>query len=328
MKTENSNTEIDQLIGGFADGAISHDDYLRLRDWTHDSPEHEDYVRKRLRLMAAMNVSQGENFDVDAAISRFRRRTRTRTIPMWTKVAAAVAVVLIIALPFVFYNVGYNSVKDSFAEVRMEVPEGSQLNLTLPDGTKVRLNSGSTISYSQGYGINEREIRLTGEAYFTVAHNAEMPFSVKTRELTVNDIGTEFLFSNYADDSTAVVELYDGKVSLDNNLKHEDGFMLNPGESAIINKVTGTLSKTSVSTDKASAQQMEDITFDNATIANVARVLSRSYGKHVTVMGQIAEKRIYGVFNRKTESLDDILRAIAATGEVHYKIEKGKYVLY
>lgn len=329
MKTDNSHPEIDRLIEEFADGVISHEDALLLRQWTDESQSNADYARRRLQILASVSVSNdAESFDTDAAIGRFRSHSRRLSVPMWIRVASAAAVVLLIALPLAFFHIGRSNVQDQFAEVRLEAPDGSQLSLTLPDGTKVNLNSGSAITYSQGYGITERSVSLRGEAYFTVAHNDKLPFSVKTKELTVNDIGTEFCFSNYDSDSTAFVDLYDGKVSLDNNLTHETGYTLKPGEGVVIDKATGAMEKKAASALEPGVGKFDNIVFDNTSIANAAKVLSRAYGRTITASGNVAGKRIYGSFNRKTETLDDILKSMSETGRLHYKTTKEKYVLY
>ncbi len=72
----------------------------------------------------------------------------------------------------------------------MTTPRGGQYQLVLPDGTKVWLNSASSIIYPTAFVGKERNVEITGEAYFEVVHNAGMPFRVKVGDQIIEDIGT------------------------------------------------------------------------------------------------------------------------------------------
>ena len=332
MENENDTQKILELLDSFAEGIISQTDFIQLKDWINESEAHRKEARHDLQLEAALMVEAGKpEIDVDAAIERFHTyigNQRTKVIPVWAWIAAAVALLLIIVLPFAAYRMGSDHVKDTFADVRLEAPAGSQLKLTLPDGTRVNLNSGSVISYSQGFGITDRNVSLQGEAFFEVKHDKKLPFTVKTRELSVNDLGTTFLFSNYKDDPTAKVELYDGKVSLDNKITHTDGVLLSPGQCAVMDKATGMLTTSKLSATEEEARSQGNLSFINMPLADIAKVLSRSYGQTVVTAGKAGAIRFYGQFNRHKDNLQDILRSMAETGKIHYKKENGKYVLY
>lgn len=331
MENTYDTQKIQELLDSFAEGSISQADFIQLKDWINESDAHCEQARHELELDAALMVQSGKpEIDVNAAIERFHDyigEKRAKVIPVWAWVAAA-ALLFLIVLPFAAYRMGSDSVKETFADVRVEAPAGSQLKLTLPDGTKVNLNSGSVISYSQGFGITDRDVALQGEAFFEVKHDSKKPFMVKTRELTVNDLGTTFLFSNYRDDSTAKVELYDGKVSLDNRITHTDGVLLSSGQCAVIDKATGMLTTSKLSVTEEEAKLQGNLSFVNMPLADIAKVLSRSYGQTVVTAGRAGFIKFYGQFNCHKDNLEDILRSMAETGKIHYKKENGKYVLY
>ena len=332
MENNNDTQKIQEMLDSFAEGTITKSDFTQLRNWINESDEHLEEARHDLQLEAALMEKAGKpEIDVDAAIERFHEHIsdkKANTVPMWVWIAAAVAMLLIVFLPFAAYHAGSDSVKETFADVRLEAPAGSQLNMTLPDGTKIRLNSGSVISYSQGFGITDRTVSLRGEAFFEVKHDKKLPFTVKTRELSANDLGTSFIFSNYNDEPTARVELFDGKVSLDNEITHTTGVMLSPGQSAVMDKKTGMLTTSRLSVTEEEAKSQSTLSFVNMSLADIAKVLSRSYGQTVVTIAGAGKIKFYGQFNRQKDNLQDILLSISETGKIHYTKEKGKYVLY
>lgn len=332
MENENDTQKIQELLDSFAEGTITTFDFTRLKNWVNASDEHQDEARQELQLEAALFEKAGKpEIDVEAAIDRFHEHIgdkKAKSVHLWVWIAAAVAMLLIVFLPFAAYRAGSDSVKETFSDVRLEAPAGSQLNMTLPDGTKIRLNSGSVISYSQGFGITDRTVNLRGEAFFEVKHDSKLPFTVKTKELSVNDLGTSFLFSNYNDEPTAHVELFNGKVSLDNEITHTTGIKLLPGQSAVMDKKTGMLTTSKLSVTEDEAKSQGNLSFINMSLADIAKVLSRSYGQTVVTTSGVGKIKFYGQFNRQKDDLQDILKSMAETGKIHYKKEKGKYVLY
>ena len=80
--------------------------------------------------------------------------------------------------------------EQAFAMIKVEAPQGSTTKMTLPDGTEVWLNAGSRMEYSQGFGVRDRRVKLSGEGYFEVHHNTAMPFIVNSSSLNVQVLGT------------------------------------------------------------------------------------------------------------------------------------------
>lgn len=342
-----NNPDIDHLISELIDCRISKENFKALQVWTEASEYNKKYVRKSIQVQIVAGViADTTAFDSEQAIERFyqhiglQNNTDTsksedrlaknvhRLRPLWMLKAAAAAILALTVVVWGAYHMGTNAVKKDFAQVKIEAPNGSTLNLTLPDGTIAKLNSGTSLSYSQGFGITDRTVIMNGEGYFKVKHNKKLPFSVKTNELTVNDMGTVFCFRNFREDAEACVELFEGKVSLDNTVKREAGCDMSPGERIVMNKQTGTLTKTSTASNAIEAQKMSKLVFENMTVAEIARVLTRNYDVSIVILGDIGNIRFYGYFDKKNDSLTDILNAMATTKQIHYKMENGKYILY
>lgn len=343
IETMTANQDIDDKIQRLVTGTISHDDLMQLQAWTDSSREAREEVRRKIRLLVAVGAKTDQtHFDTDRALARFYSHVVGETQPTsmmhaatprplllrWTRTAVAAAVALMVIMTWTAYHWGSSSVKSSFAPIVMEAPAGSQLNLTLPDGTRVRLNSCSRLSYSQGFGITDRKVKIEGEGHFIVHHNDHLPFQIATRELTVNDLGTEFSFRNYTDDEEACVELYSGKVCLENNVKTACCYDMKPGDRVVMDKRTGKMTRQALLTQVGEAREMTHLFFENMTIANISRQLARVYGVKIKVAKSVGSLRFYGGFDRKTDSIEDVMKILSETGQVHYRKTEGGYSLY
>lgn len=332
METENID-HIEELVTRLRLGRITRSEMDELRAWTQSAPENRDIVRSQLQLdVAAEAMDKDESFDDGAAYQRFldhvRRAEARNGMKMWKYIAAAAAVILLIALPWVGFHYGADYVRQDFEPISVTVPDGSRLSMRLPDGTQVQLNSGSSILYSQGFGITNRTLKLEGEALFNVKHDANLPFVIETREMSVKDVGTEFSMRNYADEEYATVKLLSGLVDVENHMLPSGLCRLQPHEQLVLTKQTGRIVKSRMDDAVTSRNAITDITFDGASIAVIARQLSRLYGVHVDFDKGIAGYTFYGSFNRDTDSLEHILAMIAATGKVGYSKNGKGYRLY
>ncbi len=116
-------------------------------------------------------------------------------------------------------------------------PLGSRSFVKLADGSKVWLNAGSTLKYKNTYGVNNRDLLLTGEAFFEVEKNKALPFVVKTSEIDVIALGTKFNVKAYSEERTIETTLIEGSVKLQSStVKLADNLLLKPNEKAVFTK--------------------------------------------------------------------------------------------
>lgn len=243
---------------------------------------------------------------------------------------AAVVAVVIAACSYLFYKMGQNEVESSFAQIVVEAPEGATSKVTLPDGTHVWLNAGSRIAYSQGFGVRERNLSLTGEGYFEVHKNREMPFNVKSGNLNVRVLGTKFDFRDYPEDPTAMVSLDEGSVALGLVAKPQDSeWRLSPNQRAVLDKKGGSL--TVEDYDALTARLWTDgtIMLNGRRLADIVTDLSRMYAANIVIANPaLANVRFYGVFHRKDQNLVQILNVLAGTGRIKYAVKGNEVRIY
>lgn len=193
------------------------------------------------------------------------------------------AAVLVLVLPLAGYWGGKQNMENAFADIVIEAPVGARTCMYLPDGTQVWLNACSRLTYSQGFGINDRNLKLEGEGYFEVSRNEQLPFIIHTQEVDVTVLGTQFNFKNYADDSEASVSLLSGKVKLSNHLRQEETLYLQPNEKVTLNKLTGEMKTTRTQVQNSKIWTHDELFFDEELLEDIAKKLMRNYDVKIEV---------------------------------------------
>lgn len=273
-----------------------------------------------------------QQYDVDQAFERFRKRTGLdqsgRQSYKWYRTwsVAAVAIVLLGLITVTAYWQGSRQIQSNFSDIVVEAPLGSKTKLTLPDGSTVWLNAGSKMIYSQGFGVSDRRLAFQGEGYFEVEKNDEMPFLVQTHYVNVTVVGTKFNFRNYPEDEEAVVELLEGKVALENQLKEEAVRYLSPNEKMVLHKATGEMDITSAKVKEATLWTENILLFDEDLLPDIVRELERSYHVQIEIENEdLKQTRFYGQFNQLEQNIYDVLDMLSETGKLKYH-EEGKVI--
>jgi transmembrane sensor len=175
-------------------------------------------------------------------------------------------------------------------------PRGGQYEVVLPDGTRVWLNSASSLKYPTAFTGADRRVELSGEAYFEVAKNAAKPFFVKTGTQTVEVLGTHFNINSYTDEKAVKTTLLEGSVKVGSNA---DKFVVKliPGEQAI--NAAGAINIVhDADIDEAMAWKNGKFLFRNTDLQTIMRQLSRWYDVDVEYQGVITERHYRGRISR------------------------------
>ena len=277
-------------------------------------------------------ADETQQYDVDQAFERFRKRTGLdqsgRQSYKWYRTwsVAAVAIVLLGLITVTAYWQGSRQVQSNFSDIVVQAPLGSKTKLTLPDGSTVWLNAGSKMVYSQGFGVSDRRLAFQGEGYFEVEKNDEMPFLVQTHDVNVTVVGTKFNFRNYPEDEEAVVELLEGKVALENQLKEESVRYLSPNEKMVLHKATGKMDITSAKVKEATLWTENILLFDEDLLPDIVRKLERSYHVRIEIENEdLKQARFYGQFNQLEQNIYEVLDMLVETGRLEYQ-EKDKVI--
>ncbi|MFC0515291.1 FecR family protein [Mucilaginibacter angelicae] len=198
----------------------------------------------------------------------------------------------------------------------IETPKGGQYQVVLPDGSKVWLNAYTSLKFPVSFNNQkERRVELTGEAYFEVAHNKELPFRVVTARQTVEVLGTHFNVNAYADDAATKTTLLQGLVRITAASKSA---ILNPGQQA---RLTSTLDVSEVNTADAIAWKNGYFNFDDEKLENIMRSVSRWYNVDVVFEDQSLKKETYGAVTTRFANITTLLKMMEQTGDARFSIQ-------
>ncbi|MFL5748863.1 MAG: FecR family protein [Niastella sp.] len=150
----------------------------------------------------------------------------------WSLVAASAIIVLGLAWLLLHENKRVAGNKQTIVASGRD----SRSTMTLPDGSIVRLNAKSKVSYGEGFGKTTREVFLTGEAYFEVTHNVNVPFIVHTDEADIKVLGTKFNVRNYSNEQRMEAALLTGSIELTLHADAQHKILLKPSDKIIVKK--------------------------------------------------------------------------------------------
>lgn len=200
-------------------------------------------------------------------------------------------------------------------------PVGGQYQVNLPDGTRVWLNAASSIKFPSSFAkLKEREVQLSGEAYFEVVHNEKMPFIVKTKSQEVLVLGTHFNVNSYDDESVTRTTLLQGAVlarKLNFRGDNKDHVLLKSGQQAVLDK---SFTVKPVDVEEVTAWKDGNFLFNDTDLKDIMKQLSRWYDVSVDY-DEIPQNRTFSGFISRSVNLSKVLKQLEFTGNIQFKIE-------
>jgi ferric-dicitrate binding protein FerR (iron transport regulator) len=196
-------------------------------------------------------------------------------------------------------------------------PRGGQFHIVLPDGTGVWLNAASSLRFPTAFTGKQRDVEITGEVYFEVAHNKQMPFVVKNGATEITVLGTHFNIMAYDDEKIMRTTLLKGAVKVTRGAREA---LLAPGQQARIGRVTGSLRVADdVDTEKELSWKNGYFQFENESLESIMRQVSRWYDVQVQYEGNSRGENFTGRLPRNA-NVSGVLKILALSG-VKFRIE-------
>jgi len=221
------------------------------------------------------------------------------------------------------YSAGQGVTNAAVAYNTVRTPRGGQYQLVLQDGTKVWLNAASTLKYPAAFAGNERNVELTGEGYFEVAHNSKAPFKVLVpggQEVEV--LGTQFNIMAYKDEPLLRTTLVEGAIKVKAGAA---SVQIKPGEQSILsNKSPEIRVQANADIEQAVAWKNGMQSFKDADLHTILRQVSRWYNVDVEYKAEGPEMGLNGTIPRNF-SLQNMLKVLQLNNDqLHLKFENGK----
>ncbi|MDR3219709.1 MAG: DUF4974 domain-containing protein [Dysgonamonadaceae bacterium] len=297
-----------------------------LQEWIDESEENrlrfEAYrkIWNRIDKVYAVNT-----FDAKAAWRKTNKANcrnlagQKRKIQIiYTVSGIAASILLLVSLASLYFT-GRSSSPATAVEI--ETGYGNRSSIVLPDGTHVRLNANSKISYSYNAAAKIREVNFNGEGFFEVAKD-KSPLVITTPDgLQIKVLGTTFNLSAYKDDETIETTLIEGAIEMDVS---GDKLLLKPGETGMYDKTNNVLKPVDKTAAYAYGWLNDKIYMDNMPLSKLCEKLERMYDVNITLHNNIGEKIRYNGVIRE-ENINDVLDALQKLSNIKYKI-KGKNI--
>lgn len=342
------------LIDYFS-GNLSAEDSKILNTWLDKSEANKLLFDQLSEVWQSVNlIKYHDKIDVEKAWKEIQmqlNRNGKSGKQIWLKWAKVAAIFI---LAFVLGGTGHYFLSQKPEPVQPPLfveylaPLGSRSFIKMPDGSKIWLNAGTTLKYKNNFGTDNREVCLSGEAFFEIEKNPQLPFMVQTSQINITALGTKFNVKAYAEEKTIETTLIEGSVKLEgNDFKLAEDVILKKNEKAIFTKKAQTIEineknqppaneltevkpKTelkiisSVEPDPIISWKEERWIINNEKLGSLSKKLERRYAVNFIFDNELLKDYSFGG-TLEDETLEQVMDAICSSSPIKYLVE-GKTV--
>ena len=305
--------------------------------WLAANPDLIPEVNKARELITALNFrdygTTDESVDLEwkrlqnaidfsSAEAEVSQPFFVKTSWVWTIAAACVLFISVFAVRQIWFS-GLNSNEAKI--ISRTASKGERLLIKLIDGSTVRLNSGSTLTFPKVFPAGKRELSLIGEAFFEVAPDKNAPFIIHTGSITTQVLGTTFGIEAYPETGDIRVAVVEGKVKVNSNSRLEkksQEVFLTKNKMATFDKSAKHLAVSEFDSKTQLAWKDGVLYFEKSDFRNVIKKLENWYGVKIQIDRDLAldpEWRFSGKFNN--QSLDYILNVVRYPNQFSFEIK-------
>jgi ferric-dicitrate binding protein FerR (iron transport regulator) len=322
---------IEPIIRNFLQGITTPDEEKILYNWVKENPENSKKLFREKDLWGASQLGtpklNEDEFNYwfelqDKIMQQNNKGNRLREI---LRIAAIVIFSLGAGwLGHVLVSTGVFS-NEQVEMKQVESFNGQLKEIFLADGTHVWLNSGSKLSFPSGFNAENREVELSGEAFFEVTANEEEPFLVKTQDHTVKVTGTRFNICEYPENKTIETTLEEGKVKIITGNFIKD---LYPGQQSSFNTQTAEIRIGETDMEIYTTWKDGFYEFNNESVCKVFKIIERWWDVKIRYPEErLKNERITGTL-RRHKPLDQHFDVIKELVPFQYKIESDMVVIF
>ncbi len=351
---------IKSLFVSYLEKNISKEDEKILLQWIKDNPEAlKEFweIRRLWNLSGWAGEMNQENIESEwkALLTKIKNtRPVSRIVQFWYWLPriAAVFIFGVVCSQLFNYFVDFNTGKKLVYQ-EITAPKGSKSKISLPDGSTIWLNAGSSIKYSNEFGFGKREVFLTGEAYFDVVSDKSKVFIVEASDLMIKAYGTSFNVKSYPEENTVEATLIKGSIGvkrIGSKNKKNDEVILEPNQRVVYYRPSGQTEEVGNEDDLnlAENKQITEVTeprkltymitkgidpvpftswkegvlvINSETLGELAAILERKYDMKIHFESEkLKELKFTG--SLKNETIEQVIEAIGIAAHINYKIDK------
>jgi transmembrane sensor len=312
-----------EIVFKYFEGQATDAELEQLLHWLRKKENRIVFNRYRLDWKNGLEPTRfpggGEEswHEIQAALGQksYNRWQESRKIQQFFRVAAIFFFVISLGSMAWFFTHQPQTIPETFTSVMAE--NGQISKVELPDGSMVWLNAGSKLTYNNFFSAENRNVTLTGEAYFDVVKNANLPLVVDCNGLQVKVLGTRFNVNAYEVGKTAEVVLEEGAVELINTTTNDNFYRMKPGERIKVDLQTSEHSAGMVNTARYTSWREGIVNIYDLSIEDLARRLEKRYNQKFELTPGVKELRY--TFTIENEPLEDVLKLMERITPVKVK---------
>ena len=306
------------LLYRYFDGDTTPDEERRIMEWAEASPENYRLYLEERRLWCALLLHAGRR--------TARRPALWRRLAAWRVSGAAACILLLVGLAGIFF--AGRMVPDGRMQ-QVVVPAGQRVELRLADGTKVWLNSSSSVEYVAPFFSRQRRVKMEGEAYFEVEHDRRAPFVVSTNGLDIEVLGTRFNIRNDDNEHRVTTVLLEGAVKAYASGREQASVRLHPAQQLVFDTRTHAMRLTDCPSAERSINWIDGrFCFEHDTFGEIVAELKRYYNVDIRFMdNRLRDMRFSGNF-RVEDGIYHIMSVLQLTYKFNYRIVGNDIELY
>ena len=306
----------DELLIAYFKGEVSDEEAQQITEWIEAKIEHQRYYQQLCRLFEVSYWIEDIPEQTEVAFPK-----KTKALPWKHYVISFMKVAAIFVLGFALhFFLNWQKTTHHELQHQIHVPTGQHVEIMLADGSKVWLNSGSTLTFPSKFNGKKRMVELDGEGFFEVKSDKEHPFIVSTSKYQVKAVGTSFNIYDYQDSPQFEAALLNGKVEVTTNAKKSSVVILTPNHRAAL--CQGVL-KVKPIENANNYLWRKGILYFNEPLLEVFDKLQEYYDIEFQIRNSsLTRKSPYctGKFRAK-DGLEHIIRVLKETNHFDYQID-------
>ena len=306
----------DELLIAYFKGEVSDEEAQQITEWIEAKIEHQRYYQQLCRLFEVSYWIEDIPEQTEVAFPK-----KTKALPWKHYVISFMKVAAIFVLGFALhFFLNWQKTTHHELQHQIHVPTGQHVEIMLADGSKVWLNSGSTLTFPSKFNGKKRMVELDGEGFFEVKSDKEHPFIVSTSKYQVKAVGTSFNIYDYQDSPQFEAALLNGKVEVTTNAKKSSVVILTPNQRTAL--CQGVL-KVKPIENANNYLWRKGILYFNEPLLEVFDKLQEYYDIEFQIRNSsLTRKSPYctGKFRAK-DGLEHIIRVLKETNHFDYQID-------
>jgi len=325
----------ESILMNYLRGGCNDEECQQVELWCEEAPENRQILEQLYyTLFVGDRMAVMDAVDTEASLTKFKslvrekeKKAKRRSISVrWGRYASATAAFL---AGLVFAGgIAWGLLSNKLSDYTVMTTGGQRAQTVLPDGSKVWLNASTKLIYRNSFWSTDRQIDLSGEAYFEVARDKHAPFIVNTKHIKTCVLGTKFNVRAREEEDRVVTTLLQGSVRMESPRTVNNGYLLKPGQTLNINTTTYQAELIEYAEPTEVLLWINGkLKFEQATLQEIVQCLEKHFDVHFIISDAQLQKDRFTCTFSTDDDIRQILSILALTKRFDYKCEDNNIIL-